>query len=657
MKRNIVEEIIYNSADVSPDFSRIEKRLNLPTNTRKARHAPMLKRVLALFFGVLIIGGAVLGAVGLLVDGVIGDWPGVAELTYIQPQMFDYDIRTDKLDYRVGDEITVTWTLRCNSYTKNRFLAEPLFFRLDTDGVFESVGECEHSLEDFDPVDYEIGDVIFEQSYRLIVTSEFVDSKAVCLEIKGGLLTNETPWDDGTKYYDKFSDVTLTDEYQIKSSASFLCNKFGDGVISYAFSSTPSNLRLATHLTRKNGNIVLAFSGDYKHELYDYDVTLEGLDLISGIELDGNKMRLVVDHDGVSAVCSAHIIARFDNGSYFERTICGVVDGGHIFFDIVFDEQPDVEDAVMKSYLLFLDNYNPLRYEYLTTMNRSPNMVSFVNYVMIAALSILLVVIINKLVARIRRSREKKGYRPVRRSMKRRVIVIFSVAMLCALVFGTFDAYCRGAFIKAPNIIEKETETYERFLSLEDDNKADFVNFNKHFIYDIEEDIHLTVATDLQSEIVNCELNCRNFEEVSDIAITDNSLSFTLRYNGDKDGWANATLTLTLADGTEKKLRIYGERRGDALFLGSGKSVLIGEGKYVRGYLFSPSTANYIEYLRDYNPIMYEYETTPNTVLATYEILTMCQVAIWCVIATEALYLIVASKSAKANRNARNISV
>ena len=34
--------------------------------------------------------------------------------------------------------------------------------------------------------------------------------------------------------------------------------------------------------------------------------------------------------------------------------------------------------------------------------------------------------------------------------------------------------------------MEKETETYERFLSLEDDNKADFVNFNKHFIYDIE---------------------------------------------------------------------------------------------------------------------------------------------------------------------------
>ena len=657
MRRDILEKIIDEKIKSVPDLSCIENKSKLLPNPRKTRHAPILKRVLALFLGVLVISGAVLGAVRLLNDGTIGDGQGTSEPTDIHPQMFNYDIRTDKLDYRVGDEITVTWTLRCNSYTKNRFLAEPLFFRLDTDGVFESVGECEHSLENFDPTDYEIGDVIFEQSYRLIITSEFVDSKAVCLEIKGGLLTNETPWDDGAKYYDKFSDVTLADEYQIRNSASFLCNKFGDGVISYAFPSAPGNLHLATHLTRKNGNIVLAFSADYKHELYDSDVTLEGLDLISGIELDGNKMKLEVDHDGVSSVCSAHILVRFDNGGYFERTVCGVVDGNHIFFDTVVDEQSDVEDAVMKSYLLFLDNYNPLRYEYLTTMNRSPNMVSFVNCVMIAAIAILLVVIMHKLVAWIRRSQEKRGYRPVRRSMKRRVIVIFSVAMLCALVFGTFGAYCRGAFIKAPDITEKETETYERFLSLEDDNKADFVNFNKHFIYDIKENISLTVATDLQSEIANYKLECRNFEEVSDITITRESLSFTLRYTGDKDESAKATLTITLADGTEKKLCLYGERRGDALFLGSGESVLIGEGKYVRGYLFSPSTANYIAYLRDYNPIMYEYETTPHTVLATYEILTMCKVAIWCVIATEALYLIVASKSAKANRNPRNISV
>ena len=75
MKRNIVEEIIYNSADVSPDFSRIEKRLTLPENIRKPRHAPVLKRVLALFLGVLIIGGAVLSipviavVVPLLIDG------------------------------------------------------------------------------------------------------------------------------------------------------------------------------------------------------------------------------------------------------------------------------------------------------------------------------------------------------------------------------------------------------------------------------------------------------------------------------------------------------------------------------------------------------------------------------------------------------------
>lgn len=163
MKRNIVEEIIYNSADVSPDFSRIEKRLSLPEEPKKTRHAPVLKRVLALFLGVLVISGAVLGAVRLLNDGEdtgggIGDGGGQGEdlaqndEVLLPIMMCEFIISdTEFSEYEYGEEINIALQLYPNPKEKGWILDGPLTITLLENEDFEIVGAREFCVDDYKP--------------------------------------------------------------------------------------------------------------------------------------------------------------------------------------------------------------------------------------------------------------------------------------------------------------------------------------------------------------------------------------------------------------------------------------------------------------------------------------------------------------------------
>lgn len=154
MKRNIVEEIIYNSADVSPDFSCIEKRLNLPTNTRKTRHAPVLKRVLALFLGVLVISGAVFGIAKLAEDSTPSTHQGVVE-DPIKSKIFQFEIVAPEEKVAYGETAEVRLKLQFDNKRASvaYFLPGDLTVCLEADEGIEIVSQSVYTIEDYDPHD------------------------------------------------------------------------------------------------------------------------------------------------------------------------------------------------------------------------------------------------------------------------------------------------------------------------------------------------------------------------------------------------------------------------------------------------------------------------------------------------------------------------
>lgn len=91
MKRDIVEKKIDKLVSNVPDYSRIEARLGFRKKPRKARHAPVLKRVLALFLGILIISGAVFGIAKLAEDSTPSTHQGVVE-DPIKSKIFQFEI-------------------------------------------------------------------------------------------------------------------------------------------------------------------------------------------------------------------------------------------------------------------------------------------------------------------------------------------------------------------------------------------------------------------------------------------------------------------------------------------------------------------------------------------------------------------------------------
>ncbi len=208
MKRNIVEEIIYNSADVSPDFSRIEKRLSLPEEHKKTRHAPVLKRVLALFLGVLVISGAVLGAVKLVGDGgytVDGDGQSAGDVGdagegdstggeqiggggsggasgMLSPLPFmAFEFSLSAVECAFGETFTVTLSIRpTGSEVRNG----PLTVTIGESEYFEIIGENQYIVEDYAPrtegSPYDYGGEKYVQAFTFtlkpIAEAPYIDS-------------------------------------------------------------------------------------------------------------------------------------------------------------------------------------------------------------------------------------------------------------------------------------------------------------------------------------------------------------------------------------------------------------------------------------------------------------------------------------------------
>jgi hypothetical protein len=208
MRRDILEKIIDEKIKSVPDFSHVEDKAKLLPKPRKTRHAPVLKRVLALFLGVLVISCAVLGAVKLVGDGgytvdgdgqsagnvgdagegdstggeqIGGGGSGGASSISIPLPFMAFEFSLSAVECAFGETFTVTLSIRpTGSEVRNG----PLTVTIGESEYFEIIGESQYIVEDYAPrtegSPYDYGGEKYVQAFTFtvkpIAEAPYIDS-------------------------------------------------------------------------------------------------------------------------------------------------------------------------------------------------------------------------------------------------------------------------------------------------------------------------------------------------------------------------------------------------------------------------------------------------------------------------------------------------